>query len=154
EILKRVRAAAGVSRVDLARHLDLAPSTAGIYVERLIKEGYLEESDKAEREIGRPPMMLRLNPERGEFVGVDFEARNIMAVAVDFSDKPLRNAHIRIAESDSVEQITRKIEQAIRKVMPEDENRLLAIGVGVPGLVDSSKGVALHYEYIAHWKNV
>src|SRR6185295_15573764 len=101
EILKRVRAAAGVSRVDLARHLDLAPSTAGIYVERLIKEGYLEESDKAERETGRPPMLLRLNAERGEFVGVDFEARNIMAVAVDFSDKPLRNAHLRIAESDS-----------------------------------------------------
>lgn len=153
-ILKRVRASNGVSRVDLARNLGLAPSTAGIYVERLIKEGYLEESDKAERETGRPPMMLRLNPERGEFVGVDFEARNIMAVAVDFSDRPLRNAHLRIADSDSVEQVTRKIEQAVRKVMPEDENRLLAIGLGVPGLVDSVKGVALYYEYIAHWKNV
>ena len=154
EILKRVRAAEGISRVELARKLRLAPSTAGIYVERLIKEGYLEESDKAARDNGRPPVLVRLNPERGEFVGVDFEARNIMAVAVDFSDKPLRNAHLQIAESDSVEQVTRKIEQAIRKVMPPDENQLLAIGVGVPGLVDSAKGVALHYEYISQWKNV
>src|SRR5688572_380855 len=153
-ILKRVRSSNGVSRVELARHLGLAPSTAGIYVERLIEEGYLEESDKAERETGRPPMLLRLNPERGEFVGVDFEARNIMAVAVDFSDKPLRNAHLRIAESDSVVQIARNIEQAIKKVMPEDETRLLAIGVGVPGLVDSDNGIALHYEYISNWKNV
>ncbi|MDO8539160.1 MAG: ROK family transcriptional regulator [Opitutaceae bacterium] len=153
-ILKRVRASTGISRVELARHLGLAPSTAGIYVERLIAEGYLGESDKAERETGRPPVLLRLNPERGEFVGVDFEARNIMAVAIDFSDKPLRNAHLRIAESDSVGEITRKIEQAIKKVMPEDETRLLAIGVGVPGLVDSQNGIALHYEYIAHWKNV
>jgi glucokinase len=153
-ILKGVRASTGVSRVELARALGLAPSTAGIYVERLIEEGYLEESDKAERETGRPPTLLRLNPERGEFVGVDFEARNIMAVAVDFSDKPLRNAHLRIAESDSVEQITRKIEQVIRKVMPADENRLLAIGLGVPGLVDAANGVALHYEYIPHWRNV
>ncbi len=154
EILKRVRAAEGISRVELARKLRLAPSTAGIYVERLIKEGYLEESDKATRDNGRPPVLVRLNPERGEFVGVDFEARNIMAVAVDFSDKPLRNAHLQIAESDSAEQVTRKIEQAIRKVMPPDENQLLAIGVGVPGLVDSAKGVALHYEYISQWKNV
>jgi glucokinase len=153
-ILKRVRAASGISRVDLARHLNLAPSTAGIYVERLMAEGYLEEAAKAERDTGRPPMLLRLNPERGEFVGVDFEARNIMAVAVDFSDKPRRNAHLRIAETDSVEQITRKIVQAVRKVMPEDENRLLAIGVGVPGLVDSAQGIALHYDYIANWKNV
>ena len=154
DILKRVRAANSVSRVELARHLGLAPSTAGIYVERLIEEGYLEESDKVERETGRPPKMLRLSPERGEFVGVDFEARNIMAVAVDFSDKPLRNAHLQIAESDSVEQITRKIEQAIKKVMPEDASRLLAIGVGVPGLVDSERGLALHYDYIANWRNV
>jgi N-acetylglucosamine repressor len=153
-ILKRVRASSGVSRVELARILGLAPSTAGIYVERLIDEGYLEETDKAEREAGRPPMLLNLNPERGEFVGVDFEARNIMAVAVDFSDKPLRNAHLNIAETDSVEQITRKLEQAVNKVLPEDPRRLLAIGVGVPGLVDSSHGVALHYEYIANWKNV
>lgn len=153
-ILKRVRASNGMSRVELARLLGLAPSTAGIYVERLIAEGYLEETDKAERETGRPPTLLRLNPERGEFVGVDFEARHIMAVAVDFSDKPLRNAHLRIADSDTVDQIARKIEQAVRKVMPEDENRLLAIGVGVPGLVDADKGVALHYEYIANWRNV
>jgi glucokinase len=153
-LLKRVRSSDGVSRVELARHLGLAPSTAGIYVERLIEEGYLEESDKAERETGRPPMLLRLNPERGEFVGVDFEARNIMAVAVDFSDKPLRNAHLSIAESDSVEQISRKIEQAIKRVLPEDEDRLLAIGVGVPGLVDAQNGIALHYEYIAKWKDV
>ena len=153
-ILKCVRSADGVSRVELARHLELAPSTAGIYVERLIEEGYLEESAKAERDSGRPPTLLRLNPERGEFIGVDFEARNIMAVAVDFSDKPLRNAHLRIAESDSVDQVARKIEQAIKKVMPEDESRLLAIGVGVPGLVDSRNGTALYYEYIPKWQNV
>lgn len=153
-ILKRVRASHGVSRVELARSLGLAPSTAGIYVERLIDEGYLEETDKAERDTGRPPMLLNLNPDRGEFVGVDFEARNIMAVAVDFSDKPLRNAHLHIAESDSVEQITRKIEQAINRVRPDDPQRLLAIGVGVPGLVDSVQGIALHYEYIKNWSNV
>lgn len=154
DIIKRVRAVAGVSRVELARHLGLAPSTAGIYVERLVADGYLAEAAKAERESGRRPTLLRLNPDRGEFVGVDFEARNIMAVAVDFADKPLRNAHLQIAESDTVEQITRKIEQAVRKVLPEDPARLLAIGVGVPGLVDSANGIALHYEYIPKWKDV
>src|SRR5688572_33036306 len=118
-ILKRVRSSNGVSRVELARHLGLAPSTAGIYVERLIEEGYLEESDKAERETGRPPMLLRLNPERGEFVGVDFEARNIMAVAVDFSDTPLRNAHLSMAQCHSVEQVHRKFEPADKQGMPE-----------------------------------
>ena len=154
DILKNVRAANGISRVDLARTLGLAPSTAGIYVERLIKEGFLEETDKAERETGRPPKMIRLNPEGGEFVGVDFEARNMLSVAVDFSDKPLRNAHAQIGAGDSVDDIIKKIENTIASVLPRDPKRLLAIGVGVPGLVNSSAGVALHYKYIAKWKNV
>lgn len=154
DILKNVRASSGISRVELARALGLAPSTAGIYVERLIKDGFLEETDKAERETGRPPVLLRLNPEGGEFVGVDFEARSILSVAVDFSDKPLRNAHTQIATGDSVDDIVRKIEHTITSVLPRDPRRLLAIGVGVPGLVNSAEGVALHYKYIAKWRNV
>ena len=43
-VLKRVRSSAGVSRVELARHLGLAPPTVGIYVERLIEDGDLGTS--------------------------------------------------------------------------------------------------------------
>jgi glucokinase len=154
DILKNVRAADGISRVELARALGLAPSTAGIYVERLIKEGFLEETTKAERDTGRPPMLLRLNAEGGEFVGVDFEARDIRSVAVDFSDKPLRNAQAAIGPDDSIDTVLRKLEQTIAKVLPRDPKRLLALGVGVPGLVNSKEGIALHYKYIANWKNV
>lgn len=153
-ILKHVRAANGISRVELARTLGLSPSTAGIYVERLISEGFLEEAAKAERETGRPPMLLRLNPEGGEFVGVDFEARNIMAVAVDFSDRPLRNARCQITPDDSAADVVKKIERTVAEVLPSNPKRLLAIGVGVPGRVNSAEGVAVEYKFIANWKNV
>jgi N-acetylglucosamine repressor len=132
----------------------LAASTAGTYVERLIKEGFLEETDKAERGSGRPPILLCLNPEGGEFVGVDFEARNILSVAVDFSDKPLRNARSEISPSDSAEEVIEKIEEIIEQVLPPDPRKLLAIGVGVPGLVNSADGIAVHYKYIKEWKNI
>ena len=62
ELLRRVRAAEGVSRVELARQLHLAPSTAGTYVDRLIAEGFLFEQKKAERDFGRPPTLLAPNP--------------------------------------------------------------------------------------------
>jgi hypothetical protein len=154
EILKRVRAHPGISRIALARNLQIAPSTVGNYVGRLITEGFLAEADKSERETGRPPTSLRLNPDGGQFIGVDFEARNIMAMAVDFSDHPLKQAHKNIHKSDSVEQIIAKIEQSIVEVLPDYPGRLLAIGVGVPGLVDPAKGVAIQYKYINRWQNV
>src|ERR1039458_4424844 len=154
EILKQVRANPGVSRIGLARELQIAPSTVGNYVGRLITEGFLVESEMTSFETGRPPTALRLDPDGGQFIGVDFEARNIMAMAVDFSDHPLKHAHRNIQESDSVAQIIAKIEEAIVEVLPEDQSHLLAIGVGVPGLVDPDQGVAVHYKYINHWKNI
>src|SRR5687767_13320673 len=77
-----------VSRVDVARRLKLVPSTAGIYVDRLISAGLLTESSGERsaaptRGRGRPPTLLRLDPTAGRFVGVDFDARQILARAVD-----------------------------------------------------------------------
>lgn len=154
EILKQVRAQPGISRIALARKLQIAPSTVGNYAGRLITEGFLVESEKADFEAGRPPTAIRLNPEGGQFIGVDFEARNIMAMAVDFSDRPLKHAHKEIQKSDSAADIIKKIEQAIIEVLPDKEARLLAIGVGVPGLVDPVKGIAVHYKYIDRWQNI
>src|ERR1035438_9939997 len=154
EILKQVRAHPGISRIALARRLQIAPSTVGNYTGRLITEGFLVESEKADIGSGRPPTALRLNPDGGQFIGVDFEARNIMAMAVDFSDRPLKQAHREIKRLDAVPDIIKKIEQAIVEVLPQTQSHLLAIGVGVPGLVDPTKGVALHYKYIDRWKNV
>ena len=153
-ILKHVRASSGISRTELARAIGLAPSTAGVYVERLIKEDFLIETDKAERDSGRPPILLRLNPEGGEFVGVDFEATNILSVAVDFSDKPLRNSRSQIGPKDSADSVVNKIEQTIAEALPRDPKKLLAIGVGVPGLVHSAEGIAVNYKYIKNWHNV
>ena len=154
EILKQVRARAGISRIELSRKLQLAPSTVGNYVGRLITEGFLAESALAGSEAGRPPTALRLSPDGGQFIGVDFEARNIMATSVDFSDRPLRQAHKSIRESDTVGQIIGKIEQAIAEVLPDNKSRFLAIGVGVPGFVDPNKGIAIHYKYLNNWRNV
>jgi N-acetylglucosamine repressor len=155
EILKQVRAQPGISRVELARKLQIAPSTVGNYAGRLLTEGFLiEDTEKVDFEMGRPPTALRLNPDGGQFIGVDFEARNIMAMAVDFSDHPLKQAHKDIDPSDSVDTVIEKIEQAISEVLPSNQGRLLAIGVGVPGLVNPIKGIAIHYKYIRGWQNV
>ncbi len=154
DILKRVRACGGISRVELARDLGLAPSTAGIYVERLIEAKFLLETEETTGDAGRPPRILRPNPEGGEFIGVDFEARNIMAVAVDFADRPLRNSHKWIEEGDSVEKVVAHIGEAIEEVLPKTGSRILAIGVGVPGIVDPKSGVAVSYKYIRKWENV
>jgi len=154
DLLLRVRAQEGLSRVDLARSLNLAPSTVGIYVDHLVEEGFLFEGKAAERDFGRPPTILALNPQGGRFIGVDFEARNIMAIAVDFSQRPLKHFHDTISAVEPVESILRKIEHAIETVGAGDDRQVLAIGAGVPGVADPAKGIALSYKHIKGWENV
>ena len=154
ELLKRVRTHDGLSRVDLARQLHLAPSTVGAYVDRLIEEGFLSERQKASRDFGRPPTLLALNPGGGRFIGVDFEAANLMATAVDFSQQPMRQIHHPILASDSVEQVIAKIEHVIEMLFEDHPRPVLGIGVGVPGVIDGTRQVALDYHHIQGWKNI
>jgi N-acetylglucosamine repressor len=154
ELLRRVRADDGLSRVDLARDLHLAPSTVGAYVDRLIAEGFLFEWQKAERDFGRPPTLLGLNPKGGRFVGVDFEAHNIMGTLVDFSQQPVRRIHKTNRPTDSVDQIIEKIEQLIGELMGDRPRDVLGIGVGVPGTIDPKNQIALAYAHIKGWRNI
>ena len=77
-----------------------------------------------------------------------------MATAVDFSQKPLKQYHDTIAETDTVEHILEKIEHAIREVKSDDSRRVLGIGVGVPGLIDPVHGIARQYKHIRGWNNI
>jgi glucokinase len=155
EMLRRVRTRGGLSRVQLARELKLAPSTAGIYVDRLVRDGFLLETEAVEHETaGRPPTTLVPHPDGGRFVGVDFEARNLMATVVDFSQRPLRQVHKRIRPADSTAQILAKITQAIEELMEGDARPVLGIGVGVPGTIDPVRNVAVHYDFIPGWNDV
>ncbi|HEV2391976.1 MAG TPA: ROK family transcriptional regulator [Verrucomicrobiae bacterium] len=154
EILKRVRAHPGISRVALSRKLQIAPSTVGVYVGRLVSHGFLAETQSVDSTPGRPPTALELNPNGGQFIGVDFEARSMTAMAVDFSANPLRQAHGEIEAGDSASVILKRIERLILDMLPGKKRRPLAIGIGAPGLVDPAKGVAVDYKYIKGWRNI
>ncbi len=152
-VIHRLRFADGVSRIELAREMGLAPSTIGTYVERLIADGVLREGRKYEYTAGRPATILELNPQMGQFVGVDFEARQVSATAIDFSQESLNRRNVEINSTDSAQVVVRKIKQAITDVGGIGP-KLLGIGVGVPGTVDIQRGIAVHYEFIRGWRGI
>jgi N-acetylglucosamine repressor len=152
-LIQHIRLREGVSRVDLARAMDVAPSTVGLYVDRLIRDGFLKEGSKSRGQAGRPPVTLELNPQAGQFVGVDFEARQLSAVSVDFSQQIIRSERRAIRASDNANSVVGKIEEAVAAVTVPGR-ALLGVGIAVPGAVDDERGVALHYEFIRDWRDV
>lgn len=152
-LIQHVRTHVGASRSELARRMELSPSTVGQYVDRLVSRGLLQEGQKFHPASGRPATRLNLNPSAGHFVGVDFEARQIWVTVVDFAQTCLAKMKAPIVLSDTAEDVIAKIVQLISRAM-EGQGPLLGIGVGAPGVVDVSRGVGLHYQFISGWKDV
>ena len=143
-----------MSRVELARHLSLVASTAGLYVDRLIERGYLIESRKTTRGLGRPPVMLELNPLGGRFIGLDFDARQMMVATVDLAQQPLSQTRRTIPARATAERVLSMIEDVLAEAIAAGGHDILGIGLGVPGTIDPTRGVSLSYDFIPGWKNV
>ncbi|MCM8536378.1 MAG: ROK family transcriptional regulator [Lentisphaeraceae bacterium] len=154
ELISIVRESEGISRLSLSKKLKLAPSTVGIYVERLLEEGFLLEAKKQKAvRSGRPEVFLTLNPERGEFIGVDFYAEHILAMSVDFSNNLLKEFTVKLSPDDSQEEVLGKLSKAIKAVY-SDEREVLGIGLSVPGSLDVEKGVLIKYKWLPKLQNV
>ncbi len=153
-MIRAVRTRGAVSRIDLARDLSLVASTAGLYVDRLIHRGYLVESRKTTRGLGRPPVLLELNPTGGRFIGLDFDARQIMIAAVNLAQQPLEQIRRTIPARATAERVLSLIEELLADVIASGRHDVLGIGLGVPGQIDPARGVSLHYDFIPGWKNI
>jgi N-acetylglucosamine repressor len=152
--VRTVRRRGAISRSDLARELGLVASTAGIYVDRLVRNGYLIETTRPARGLGRPPVFLEINPRASRFIGVDFDARQLMAVSVDFAQEPLEQVCRTLPARPSAENVLSTIEESIHEVIGSDHRDLMGIGLGVPGPIDADRGIALAYKFIRDWKDV
>ena len=153
-MVRLVRARGAFRYVELARALKLVPSTAGIYVDRLRAGGYLLEMAKPAQGVGRPPVGLQLNPRAGRFVGVDFDARQIFATAVDFAQRPQGAVRRAIPSRTGAERVLEIVEEVIAEVAGARPRNLLGIGLGVPGPVDPARGMSLHYAFLKDWHEV
>lgn len=152
-VVQQIRRRRSLSRIDLARELEIAPSTVGIHVDRLVGEGYLTEGRRVRAGSGRPPTAIELNAEAGQFIGVDLDAREIYAVSVDFAQVVSRQHVQPLRASAKASDVVGRIADVVEQVR-DPAKSLLGIGLALPGTVDAERGIGLHYEFIRGWRNV
>ena len=154
EIIRKVREHEALSRVELARVLGVAASTIGRHVDALIAAGYFTETLEPTREAGRPPTKLRPNPQQGCFLGVDFYADYMFATMVDFAQQTVSQRKMKLEGDKGAEVIMTQLLGALREMRDETQLPLLAVGLAVPGRVDTRRGVGLKYVHVPGWENI
>jgi predicted NBD/HSP70 family sugar kinase len=139
-ILRIVRASQPISRIELARRLDLNRSTITEIVKPLILSGVLCEVAPAQAggRVGRPPIGLSLSARDSFFIGVNIGVRRSQVGAATADGRVLHEETFETSPKavDTVANIRSLIER-LRGALPE--RALASVGVSVPGPIDAER---------------
>jgi glucokinase-like ROK family protein len=156
-ILNALRGCAPVTRAALAAATGLNKTTVSSLVQQLIDVGFVVEVGIGRSEdMGRPGILLKLNPDAGRIIGVEIGADYTYVVVANFAATVIWRHHehtdpsfdhqVRLARVEAL--VTHAIEQTAG-----GHGEVFGLGVGLPGLVDISSGV-LRFAPNLHWLDI
>jgi glucokinase-like ROK family protein len=143
DVLRRSRLA---SRADIARVSGLSRTTVSSLVAELQESGLVVEAEVQGADgggRGRPGVLLALEPSAGTALGVDFGHSHVRVAIADLSSRVLAERH-RVLDVDrsadaALESAVEMIEAVLEEAGAERE-RIVAVGMGLPGPVDRETG--------------
>lgn len=134
-----------MSRAAVAKKTGLAKPTVSAIVEGLIDEGLVREIGLGATTVegGRPPMLVEFDTRSQFVVGIHIGVRRVTAVVGDAKGQEVGRAQMstpRGRAADALRKIARLAKEALQTANAPTQ-RLSAVGVCVPGLVDVREGV-------------
>jgi predicted NBD/HSP70 family sugar kinase len=123
------------SRADIARVLGVSPATVTQTIKELLARELVTELESVPSQGGRPATLLGLVRSAGGAIGAKVTPNHVALVSIDL-DGTVRSSRAvpfdaaRPAALDALADI-------LREAVAQHEGRLLGVGVGLPGAVDS-----------------
>ena len=155
-LIELVRRFGLVSRADLARESQLSAPTVSAIVRVLLNRGIFSEVAVAPSSGGRPPILLKLEPKAGYVVGVKLRGDGLTTVVCDLDGQVVKTAETSVALVGQPAAAIKEIAQATRKALSDasiPRSKVLAVGVGVSGIIDSQTGVC-RFSHLLGWRDV
>jgi N-acetylglucosamine repressor len=154
-ILNLVRKFGPVSRIKLSELSGLSPTATGSIVTALHKKGYLYEVGSGKSSGGRKPVLLGLKPGTYFSIGIDIEISHMLVILLDFTGKIAEESVFLIDGKEKPSTVFRTLEDKVCGIIKRhniNREKLLGIGISVPGLVDAD-GKILFAPNLG-WRNV
>jgi len=133
----------------IGAELGISLPTVNSLLTNLLKEGQIIKQGQGESQGGRKPELYALAPDSFYILAVDISKYRIRAAVYDTSHQPvseIRTAEITLNnEKETATTIEEFLEDALQK-SPIASEKIIAIGISMPGLIDSEKGI--NYSYL------
>jgi predicted NBD/HSP70 family sugar kinase len=156
-ILNVVRRFGPVSRVEVHELTYLRRSTICDLARELLDEKMLTEAGRSNNPLGRKQVLLRVNEESSFVLGIDFDAEVLSASVMDLHPTIVHQIRQPTFLGGGVEGLLQQLLECAQNVLQESgipKTRLLGIGIGDPGLVDTEEGLSVISSTIGFWKQV
>lgn len=145
-----------LSRTQLARLTHLNKSTITSLVADLLARGLVRETQTVSRPLGRPAMLLELNPTGGRIIGLQIDADTFSIAYADLGAQVFWREIRPISKDMKREDVLRSLQTIIHRAVQQAEKEkmpLLGLGVALPGLVDLENGVLIFAPNLM-WRDV
>ncbi len=156
-VLDLIRSNGPISRVDLAEMTGLTQATMSTVARQLLNEGLVVESGGAASGLGRPPVLLELDPNARLAVGILIGLESVTYAAVNLKGALVaRVSDAGIGHGSPEMMVARVAEQTHRllAVVGAASDAIAGIGVAAPGPVDLERGSIGGPPQLAAWSDV
>ncbi len=153
-LLGLIRVGEGLTRADLVLSTGLARSTVAQRVEPLLADGLVVDGGEARSTGGRPPTLLRFNPDAGVVLVADLGATHARFGVTNLAAKILAERGLELLISDGPEAVLDVAQKVFDELLIEAGKTvadLKGIGIGVPGPVDFVRGTPVDPPIMPGW---
>jgi len=158
-VLNLIKSHEPISRTQIARLSGLGLTTVSGITAELIEIGLAHEIGEGESSGGRRPVLLGLNRQAGFVVGVKLMEHAVSSALTDLDAQvlhhcvtPVKRPQGQWRPDDVVHTLIRAVETTVAEA-GVDRHRVLGIGIGMAGLVDSESGICRYSPFFG-WRDV
>lgn len=129
-----------ISRAELARRTKLTRTTVSTVVGELIERGLIEETGAGQFSGGRLPIMLRVADDARVVLALRMDTASIAGATIGLRGQIHQRVSVPVPDHQ-VETLVAALSQAIDALMAREQRPILGIGLGMPGVVDTTRGL-------------
>lgn len=148
QILDHIRRNAPVSRTGICKDTGISKPTVTRVIEKLKADGLILETGYVDSASGRKPVHIELNPDAFYAIGVNVTLNSVYVTLVDLCMNIIISNKVDIRNLRSSDELLERISECTLMIMKDSgkpKDKLLGIGVGVPGLVDFDNGIIIDF---------
>ncbi|MFJ9803497.1 ROK family transcriptional regulator [Streptomyces wuyuanensis] len=131
----------GISRLELAERTGLTPQAVSKITARLREDGLATEAGRRASTGGKPRTVLRLVPSAAHAVGLHLDRDELTAVLVDLAGTVVASRTRALDLGGAVPGVISAATDEVRALLADGPERVLGVGVGMPGPLDHWSGV-------------